>query len=230
MNETLIGILAGMGPRSTAPFVDLVINQCQIQYGAKYDDEFPPMLIYSLPAPFYSADPFDENRLKETISTGLKKLESTGANFIAMPCNAAHIYYDQLSSEIRVPLLNMIDETVATIATSSGKLALLATRLVMNAGIYQQRIQQTTTIYVASENWQSQVDQLIVAVKSSPDPSLPQQLWDQLVSEIVEAGVATILMACTDLSPLAQRKPSQLSIIDATECLAKAVVRRYRQA
>ena len=47
-----IGILAGMGPRSTAPFVDLVVTECQRLYGAKYDDEFPAMWIYALPSPF----------------------------------------------------------------------------------------------------------------------------------------------------------------------------------
>jgi len=34
--EKTIGILAGMGPHSTAPFIDLIITQCQIQYGVKH--------------------------------------------------------------------------------------------------------------------------------------------------------------------------------------------------
>ena len=49
----VIGILAGMGPRSTAPFVDMVVDECQRQYGARYDIDFPPMQIYALPTPFY---------------------------------------------------------------------------------------------------------------------------------------------------------------------------------
>ena len=53
----LIGILAGMGPRSTAPFIDAVIDQCQQQYGASLDEEFPRMMILSLPTPFYAVDP-----------------------------------------------------------------------------------------------------------------------------------------------------------------------------
>jgi len=31
----MIGILAGMGPKSTGPFVDKVVEQCQKIYGAK---------------------------------------------------------------------------------------------------------------------------------------------------------------------------------------------------
>ena len=61
MNGNLIGILAGMGPRSTAPFLDLVIDECQLQYGAKYDEEFPHMMVYSLPTPFYIDRPINHD-------------------------------------------------------------------------------------------------------------------------------------------------------------------------
>jgi len=54
MHTPHIGILAGMGPRSTAPFTDLLITECQRQYGAHYDIDFLPMLIYSLPTPYLS--------------------------------------------------------------------------------------------------------------------------------------------------------------------------------
>lgn len=54
MNENIIGILAGMGPRSTSQFIDLIIDECQTQYGAKYDEDFPKIMIYS----FSSLPPF----------------------------------------------------------------------------------------------------------------------------------------------------------------------------
>ncbi len=41
-NTKLIGILAGMGPKSTPPFLDQVVAQCQIQYGARNN---PPALL-----------------------------------------------------------------------------------------------------------------------------------------------------------------------------------------
>ena len=48
----MIGILAGMGPKSTE-FVDTVVAGCQTIYGAKHDMDFPHMMIYSCPTPFY---------------------------------------------------------------------------------------------------------------------------------------------------------------------------------
>lgn len=57
MAEPTVGILAGMGPRSTAPFIDLVVTEYQVQYGARVDIDFPKMMICSQPAPFYEGRP-----------------------------------------------------------------------------------------------------------------------------------------------------------------------------
>lgn len=59
MTSPLIGILAGMGPRSTGPFLDLVVTECQLQYGARDDADFPKMMICSQPVPFYEDRPND---------------------------------------------------------------------------------------------------------------------------------------------------------------------------
>jgi aspartate racemase len=54
-----IGILAGMGPTSTAPFIELMIEECRRQYGARDDIDFPRMLICSQPAAFCHDRPLD---------------------------------------------------------------------------------------------------------------------------------------------------------------------------
>ena len=73
VHQPLIGILGGMGPKSTGPFVDQVVFQYQAIAGAKDDVDFPPMLIYSLPTPFYLDRPIDHKLMEETICSGLKK-------------------------------------------------------------------------------------------------------------------------------------------------------------
>ena len=46
-----IGILGGMGPESTVIFYQALVKQCQIQYNAKYDKDYPEIFIYNLPIP-----------------------------------------------------------------------------------------------------------------------------------------------------------------------------------
>lgn len=110
-----IGILAGMGPRSTSPFLELVLNQCQQQYGARNDIDFPHILIYSLPTPFYIDREIDESALRKSIEEGIKRFESCGVDFIAIPCNSAHKYFDSLVKAVNVPVLNIIEETLKNI-------------------------------------------------------------------------------------------------------------------
>ena len=71
-DETMIGILAGMGPKSTGPFVDTVVAGCQTIYGAKHDMDFPHMMIYSCPTPFYIDRPIDHEAMKKRLLTGHK--------------------------------------------------------------------------------------------------------------------------------------------------------------
>ncbi len=230
MRKKFIGILAGMGPRSTAPFVDMVVTECQIQCGAKRDEEFPHMMIYLLPVAFRLDTPAERSTVRETISGGLKRLEVTGADFIAMPCNAAHIFSDELAKSINVPLLNMIDETLLSMPPALKRVAFFAAGVTARAGLYQRGVEQRGLDVALDESWQGEVDELITAIKSSADAHLPGELWDALVAKVAASGIDTILLACTDLNVVSQRVPEGVALIDATQCLAKAVVREYAAA
>jgi aspartate racemase len=222
----MIGILAGMGARSTAPFIDLVITECQRQYGATFDDEYPHMLIYSLPVPFRLDRPLDD-AMKVMIQGALVKLQSNDVEFIAMPCNTAHIYYDDLAAGLGVPLLNMIDETLGAIPESARRVTLFATPMTVAAGLYQRGIEQAGREIVMKESWQKRVDELIRAIKHSTDRLLPQRLWDDLVAEVAGDGTDTILLGCTDLNAIVPHVPEGVVLLDATECLAGATVARW---
>ncbi len=228
MPSATIGILAGMGPRSTAPFIDLVITECQRQYGATNDIDFPPLMIYSLPAPFYLDRPVDHAQLAATICAGLQRLESIGVALIAMPCNTAHMYYAQLEDSIQIPLLNMIDIAVQNVPASAQRVALIATRATQAAGLYQQALQHTTVDLIADETWQSRVDALIRAIKIDQDVPAAQRIWRALIWACEATGIDTVLIACTDITPAITADHGKMTILDATECLAAAVVAQWR--
>jgi aspartate racemase len=223
----MIGILAGMGPRSTAPFVDLVIDECQRQYGARDDIDFPPMMIYSLPTPFYVDRPIDQAALEAAICAGMRKLASASVAFIAMPCNSAHIYFERLADCTDVPLLNMVDEALHAIPPTSKKIALLATRPTVESRIYQSAIERAGLAVVAGEDWQARVDRLILTIKTSPDRHLAIVIWRDLLADLESSGVDTLLLACTDLNAVSALASTRLALVDATQCLAAATIRTW---
>ncbi|MDA2737622.1 amino acid racemase [Bacillus cereus group sp. Bc015] len=216
----MIGILAGMGPKSTGPFVDTVVAGCQTIYGAKHDMDFPHMMIYSCPTPFYMDRPIDHEAMKKAIIEGAQKLESTGASFIAMPCNTAHLYFEELQQSLSIPILNIVDETLKAIPETAKRVALLATEATVQAGIYQDGIAKCNIEYIHYERWQESINQIITYIKSG-EVEEARELWNALVLQLKDE-VDTAIIACTDLNVVASE-----DFVDSSQCLAKAVVRMY---
>ncbi|PFD89949.1 amino-acid racemase [Bacillus anthracis] len=216
----MIGILAGMGPKSTGPFVDTVVAGCQTIYGAKHDMDFPHMMIYSCPTPFYMDRPIDHEAMKKAIIEGAQKLESTGASFIAMPCNTAHLYFEELQQSLSIPILNIVDETLQVIPENTKRVALLATEATVQAGIYQDGITKRNIEYIHHETWQEMINQIITCIKSG-EIEKAHELWNTLVLQLRDE-VDTAIIACTDLNVVASE-----DFVDSSQCLAKAVVKMY---
>ncbi|MFI8708338.1 aspartate/glutamate racemase family protein [Bacillus sp. NPDC077411] len=221
----MIGILAGMGPKSTGPFVDNVVKQCQEIYGAKDDMDFPHMMIYSCPTPFYINKAINHEDMKRAIINGAQKLESTGVDFIAMPCNTAHLYFDQLHSSISIPLLNIVDETIKEIPYHVKKLALLATDSTVQSGIYQEGFLKRGIQYIQKNSWQTAINQIIYKIKIGQINEASQS-WNTLCSELTET-VDAVVIACTDLNVILETKQNHLYVVDSSTCLAKAIVNKY---
>ncbi|MBP2644530.1 MAG: Aspartate racemase [Firmicutes bacterium] len=160
----MIGILAGMGPKSTAPFVDKVIHLCQDHYGATYDIDFPPMMIYSCPTPFYLDRPLNHEAMETAIIEGARRLASTGVDFLAIPCNTAHCYFENIQKAVDIPVLNMVEEALRCVPGK--RVALIATRATVEAGIYQEAFGRLGRSFVWRREWQEMISAVIAAVKS----------------------------------------------------------------
>lgn len=226
MEKPSIGILAGMGPRSTGPFIDMVVTECQRQYGARDDVDFPKMMICSQPAPFYEDRPVDHGALEAAIRTGLQDLERTGADFLAIACNTAHIYYPELARSVKVPLLNMVELAVEALPSSAQKVGLIAARPTVESGVYQTGI-RARGLSLFEADWQSQVDHLLGMTRTSATPEEFSRQWNGITEAARSGGVDTLLVACLDLSAVIAHAKTGLRIVDAAECLAREIVRQW---
>ncbi|MFX0137772.1 MAG: aspartate/glutamate racemase family protein [Candidatus Hodarchaeota archaeon] len=224
--KVTIGILTGMGPKSTSPFLDLIIEQCQKQYGATYDFDFPHILIYSLPTPFYVEQEIDDKAMEASICVGLQKLESTGVDFISMPCNSAHKYFKVLEKCINIPLLHIVEATVKKLGADLGKTSILATRITIESGIYQEVLEQAGSELFLEEEWQQEVDNLIQAVKGGENEGGLLEIIERLSKYLREENVKTIIVACTDITAIAKML-SGFEVIDSSEALAEETIRTY---
>ena len=224
----MLGILAGMGPRSTAPFVNEVITQCQQQYGASEDLDFPHMLIYSLPTPVSLHSPLEEEPFCRAIESGLRRLDDNDVSLIAMPCNTAHLFYERLAAAAQAPLINMIDVAIGAMPESARRVALLATRFTVDGGLYVDALKAQGRDVIAGGAWQDRVDQLLELIRRSPSLETATASWESLCVDLASDGADSLLIACTDLNPVIDPANTGLQIVDATQLLAAELISRWR--
>ncbi|MBI4163373.1 MAG: amino acid racemase, partial [Candidatus Aenigmarchaeota archaeon] len=123
-----IGVIGGMGPESTIIFYQEIVRVFQNKFNAKYDSDYPEMMISNLPIPDVVENLQNPNAIIEMIKENSKKLESAGMDFIAIPCNTVNLFYDMFSRSVSIPILNIIEETVKKVKSAGyKKVGLLAT-------------------------------------------------------------------------------------------------------
>ena len=123
----------------------------------------------------------------------------------------------------------MIDLALQNVPPSTRRIALMATRPTVEANLYQGAIQARDITLVSQENWQQRVDGLISAIKTNQDSHRIQEGWRELMQEYEAAAIDTVLIACTDLNAINTSDVGQMRILDATQCLAAALVALWRR-
>ena len=106
-----IGILGGMGPEATAELYLKIIKIFQDKFGAKYDSDYPEIMIYNLPLPDVVEKIDQSSKIKEMLVKGVQKLESWGVDFIAIPCNTVNFFLPEMRTAVSIPILSILEET-----------------------------------------------------------------------------------------------------------------------
>ena len=221
----MIGVLGGMGPMATIDFMAKIAAATP----AGLDQEHVPLIVHNVPqipdrstAILQGSDaPF------LPMLAGMRLLESSGVDLVAIPCNTAHFWYDRLARSCGVEILHIADAVSAVIAASPwrvGSVVLLATRGTIQAEIYQSRLRHLADVIVPDERTQQEVDEIIAGVKGGAIPDTQMRAAGLSARLLADAQDALLLLACTELPVAFAAAPRQDRFIDATKALAAQCV------
>ena len=105
--ETTIGILGGMGPYATNYFLKRILDLTPVELDK---DHFHTIIDNNVKIPSRTrAVKYNEQSPVDEIVHSINNLGKIGCSFVMLPCNSAHYFYDEVSEEIEIPWLNMID-------------------------------------------------------------------------------------------------------------------------
>jgi aspartate racemase len=218
----LIGILGGMGPLATVDFMHKVIEATP----AERDQDHVPLIVYSVPQipDRVSAASAGTHEPLPAMLTGIRTLEQAGVEAIAIACNTAHAWYDQLAASTHVRIIHMVEAVVSAAAQYNGPVALMATVGTLEAGIYQHHLKNAGwQTLVPQPDVQDLIIETIAAVKLG-DIERARASFDVAAASLFEAGADRLLLACTELPVAAKSSIHEARCLDATACLARACV------
>lgn len=205
----VIGLVSGLGLSATGQFIDLLAEECRIQYGAWHDRDFPKMLVSSVP--LSEGDDADA-----AFSGGLRQLELAGADFLAVAGDAAMQVPLPAAPGVRV--LHPVDLMLEAIPHFAQRVAVVASRSVMASETVQRALWNKHRRQV-DPGWQDEVDALLATPPGA-------RRWSGLVARAEAAGVDTILAAGFGLVP-AQGIDTVLHVVDAAQCLARGIIAEW---
>ena len=108
-HSILFGIIGGIGPAATSKLVEYIQNLVP----ATQDSDHIPLLIYMNPQiPNNNAAVLGGLSSIPAMIYTAKRLQKAGCTHLVIPCNTAHVFYDQVQTSVSTPLLNMITLTV----------------------------------------------------------------------------------------------------------------------
>ncbi len=226
----MLGVLGGMGPLATADFFFKLI----VATGAERDEENVPTLIHSVPQ--IPSRPAAILRGGESPLPALRaardRLLAAGATMLAMPCNTAHYWYDDLVAGTSAPFPHIADAVAAELPPQARRIGIIATAATLAARIYEARLASGIEYLMADPAlYDSAVQPAIDAVKRNASVD-GGRLVEPVIESLLGRGASCVVLACTEVpvaldaiaSPLRER------CIDSTAALARACVRAWHES
>lgn len=219
-----IGILGGMGPEATAELYLRIIRIFQEEYGATYDSDFPEMIILNLPLPDVVGSFGEESVVRDMLVRGVKKLESAGSDFIAVPCNTVSFFISDMRKAVSIPIIDIVEETACRVhAEGLKKVGLLGTRTTVRNNLYQDTVGPNVEVICLNQSVDEETTRIILRVLGGKKQERDKLSLDRFVHDLKSLGAEKVILGCTELSLLLE---TRVDTIDTLQILARAVVER----
>ena len=226
-NRTILGVLGGLGPLSSAYFYELITEHTKAERDQDHID-----IILSSRATTPDRTAFILGRSEEDplpyMVEDARLLEQYGADAIVIPCNTAHYFIEEVRRSVSVPVPSIITETVSHIKRCGYKKAcILATEGTILSGSYQAEIERMGLEWaVPDAEGQATITDIIYGdVKSGRIPS-PEKLYS-VADQLFADGCDCAILGCTELSVLKRQFPDNMKYVDSLEVLAHTAIKLF---
>jgi aspartate racemase len=226
-----IGVLGGLGPEAGAYLLGRIVRET----AAPKDQDHPPVILYSLPQ-VPDRTPAILRKGPSPVAAilrGLRTLERAGADFAVIACVSAHCFLPRIAPRSRLPLINLIDETLASLQKmhpAPRTVGLLATTGTVRSGLFARPFEAAGfEVLEPSARDQRRVMAAIYGksgIKAGITTGPPREALLDVAGELVRRGAEAVLAGCTEVPLVLQAEDLPVPLVDPISVAARAAVKR----
>jgi len=221
-----IGILGGMGPEATAYMYSLIIKHTL----AEKDQDHIRIFIYSNP----EIPPRTEAFLQKGPSPvpflieGIRKLKDAGVDFVLMPCVTAHYFLPEVLTQIDVPFLNLLDESLSWTQKNIPelkKVGLISSTGTQISKLFHDKFGQAGIEVIAPEGEEQQAVMEAIfgagGIKAGFTAGPSKKLIVIAAEKLIAKGAEAIIAGCTELPLVFKAEDIFVPLIEPMDILAR---------
>ena len=221
----VVGVLGGMGPLATIDFLRKMLAATP----AATDQEHVPVVVSSIPQvpdrteAFRGAGP---SPLQAMVASG-RRLADAGVGLVVMPCNTAHLWFDELQRELGLPMLHLVDAAIEdAVAAGEGtpRIGLLATDATLASGLYMNRRAGAVHWLLPTAGEMLELVMPGIAAVKAGDLQQGRELIAAAAGQLGRRGAQALVLGCTEIPLVLDAGNSPMPVIDATASLARPAV------
>jgi aspartate racemase len=221
MRWRTIGVIGGMGPAATADFMARLVAGA----GAARDSDHPRVLIDSNPyvpdrnAAIAGAGPSPG----PVLAAMAENLLAQGAEVLAMPCNAAHGWADDVRAVAGGRFVDIIDTAIAAaMQHRPHRIGVIAIGATLEGRLYD----RAPVPVIAADR--VLVQPLVNRIKAGDTGPAVAAAMAAIAAGLVADGADVIIAACTEVPLVLGASAVTVPLIDATAALASATLAAAR--
>ncbi len=224
-----IGIIGGIGPQATEFIYKKIIEFSQMRYGAKNNDDYPHMIIESLPIPDFIHNKNKVEKAKRMLINSISVLEKAGATKLAITSNTVHILLPELKAKTGIEFLSIIELAAKRMAENKyKKVALLGTPVLIKSGLYEKELAKYGISLVTPNKTEQKIsEEIIRGVLAGRHNGEIKKKYIDLIHRMFDKKAQAIILGCTELPLAINYEALGNKTINSDEVLAEAIVDYY---
>jgi aspartate racemase len=221
--EKVAGVMGGMGPDAT---VDFMARVCALTDSGRDQDHVHMIVDQDPSVPNRSqAIRDDSTGVTEALGVMAKRLEDSGADFLVLVCNTAHVFLDEVHANTSIPFIHLIDESVKEIdrlRPDAKTVGVMATDGCLVTNIYQDAIKASGREVLEPEGDElAELMRLITEIKAGNQGEDIAAGIQALANALVDKGAEVIIAGCTEIPIVFKGDNFAVPVVASTYVLAQ---------